>query len=94
MFSSVCESTVTSVIAFILAVALVETLLPAFNGVAETNLSFGDSTISNALPLLVLSALFVGLLAGRSPAFDTSFVVPPRADSSSGVEQVGVVVPS
>ena len=74
----VCESTVTSVIAFILAVALVERLLPAFNGVAETNLSFGIFDNFYALPLLVLSALFVGLLAGSYPAFYLSSFLPAQ----------------
>jgi len=63
------ESVLTALVAVILALLLVQLLLPAFNGITGKNLAmpYAESP-STVLGLLVL-VLFVGVLAGIYPAF-------------------------
>ncbi|HEY0109479.1 MAG TPA: FtsX-like permease family protein, partial [Fibrella sp.] len=61
------ESVLLSLFSFLVAVLLVATLLPFFNDLAGKQLSIGFLT-SWRMPLLLLTALGVGLLAGSYPA--------------------------
>jgi len=70
------ESVMLSLVALIVAVGLVEALLPVFNRLAEKSLS--SATLAEPLVVLVLIAVstVVGLLAGAYPAFVLSSFSP------------------
>ena len=78
------ESTVMSIIAGFLAVALVEILLPFFNTIAEKRLSVGLLDNVYSVPLIILFVLLVGLLAGAYPAFYLSSFLPAEVLKSDG----------
>ncbi|RIK74854.1 hypothetical protein DCC62_14505 [candidate division KSB1 bacterium] len=70
------ESILSAVIAFLLAIGLVEAMLPSFNALAGANLSLrlADNT-SVFLGLLGL-VLLIGIVAGSYPAFYLSRLAP------------------
>jgi putative ABC transport system permease protein len=70
------ESLLIAAISLILAVALALLLLPFFNQLSGKQLSFDFVKRAWLLPLLVLIALIVGLLAGSYPAFYLSSFKP------------------
>jgi putative ABC transport system permease protein len=63
------ESVFLSIFALIIAVILVYLLLPGYNNLIRLDLDFDIFSSSWTIPLLVLFAIFVGLLAGSYPAF-------------------------
>lgn len=70
------ESVLSTVIAFLFAIGLVEAMLPYFNSLAGANLSLniaGNTTVFLGLLVLVL---LVGLIAGSYPAFYLSRLEP------------------
>jgi len=78
IFQFLIEAVVLSFLALIIAIALVEISLPAFNSIAEKDLTFG--IFKNPLLLLILVgiALLVGLIAGSYPAFYLSWFEPVK----------------
>lgn len=70
------ESVLVSFFALVIAIALVELLLPVFNNIAQKELTlqyFGDPLV---IPSLFLFAIFIGLLAGTYPSFFLSSFKP------------------
>ncbi|MCK4853626.1 MAG: ABC transporter permease, partial [Bacteroidales bacterium] len=63
------ESVFLSIFALIIAVIIVYLLLPGYNNLIRLDLDFDIFSNSWSIPLLVLFAIFVGLLAGSYPAF-------------------------
>jgi putative ABC transport system permease protein len=72
------ESLVMSLFSFLLALALAWLLLPLFNQLTATSLSI-PWTQWRLLPVLVLAAVVVGLLAGLYPSFYLSGFRPAEA---------------
>jgi putative ABC transport system permease protein len=63
------ESVFLSIIALIFAVIFVYLLLPPYNNLIHLDLDFDLFSNTWTIPLLLLFAIFVGLLAGSYPAF-------------------------
>ena len=63
------ESVVLSLLALVVAVVLVYLLMPAYNNLIGMNLEFNIFSHTWALPLLILFAIFIGVLSGSYPAF-------------------------
>jgi putative ABC transport system permease protein len=63
------ESVMMSSAAVILAVGIVELLLPLFNNIADKKLSLGIFTDPLSIPILIGVGIVVGLIAGSYPAF-------------------------
>ncbi len=81
------ESTLMSIIAMFLAVGLVELLLPLFNDISGKQLTTGFFDNFYSVPLLVLFAIVVGVLAGSYPALFLSSFLPVdvlKADGRKG----------
>lgn len=78
IFQFLIEAVVLSFLALIIAIALVEISLPAFNSIAEKDLSFGIFKNPMLLLILVGIALLVGLIAGSYPAFYLSWFEPVK----------------
>ena len=70
------ESVVVSAVAVVLAVALVEVLLPAFNTLARKELTLDPIGDPLVIPLLCCLAVVVALVAGSYPAFYLSSFRP------------------
>ncbi|HEX6194188.1 MAG TPA: ABC transporter permease [Chitinophagaceae bacterium] len=70
------ESTLTAIIALLLAIAIAWLLLPYFNTLSGKSLSFQQLANSWLLPFLVLLPLVVGVVAGSYPAFFLSSFQP------------------
>jgi len=62
------ESTITVVIALLLAIGIATLVLPLFNNLAAKSLSIKDLLGVNILPFLIALPFIVGLLAGAYPA--------------------------
>jgi putative ABC transport system permease protein len=70
------ESILMSIIAVVLAVGIVELLLPFFNGIANKTLSLQLFSNPASIPVLVGFAVVVGIIAGSYPAFYLSSFHP------------------
>ncbi|WP_167611758.1 ABC transporter permease [Maribellus sediminis] len=70
------DSVLISFIALILAVLMVFLALPFFNNLLDTKVSFHLFSNFYTLPLLILFAIVVGILAGTYPAFYLSSFNP------------------
>jgi len=70
------ESIVLSILALILSIPLVKLLLPTFNDLVGTQISFVFSSAGYILLILLAIALIVGILAGSYPAFFLSAFQP------------------
>ncbi|MCP4727618.1 MAG: FtsX-like permease family protein [bacterium] len=70
------ESAVTAFLSFIIALILVYLLLPAFNGIANKELSIEMITSRNVLLGISMILIFVGLFAGSYPALFLSAFTP------------------
>jgi len=78
------ESTLMSIIAVFLAVGLVELFLPLFNNISGKQLSIGIFDNFYSIPLLLLFAVVVGILAGSYPALYLSSFIPVQVLKSDG----------
>ncbi|MDD5507722.1 MAG: ABC transporter permease [Bacteroidales bacterium] len=74
----ITESVVVSIIGLIIALALVEILLPYFNDFTGKNVTSNYFLNSNKLSLLLLITVFTGFIAGIYPAFYLSSFQPVR----------------
>lgn len=86
------ESILYSFFSFLIAVILVIAILPLFNKVAGVNLGL-PVTAWWVIPLLILSAGIIGLLAGLYPAFYLSYFKPIntlKGDLSLGSKNSGL----
>jgi len=63
------ESVFLSVFALIFAVIIVYLLMPGYNNLIQLDLEFNIFSSARIIPMLLLFAIFVGLLAGSYPAF-------------------------
>ncbi|MCP4723403.1 MAG: FtsX-like permease family protein [bacterium] len=70
------ESLLISIIALMISVVLVAVLLPFFNNLTETYFEISDLLTFTMVPILILVAITVGLLAGSYPAFFLSAFKP------------------
>ncbi|HUI30618.1 MAG TPA: ABC transporter permease [Candidatus Acidoferrales bacterium] len=70
------ESIVISFIAVVLAIGIVELLLPFFNQVADKKMSLHLFNDPLSLPVLICFAIVVGIIAGSYPAFYLSSFHP------------------
>jgi len=70
------ESMMITLFAMILALTLVEVILPFFNSFTETKLSVGYLSEWYIIPSLVALTLFIGLMSGLYPAFYLSSFNP------------------
>jgi putative ABC transport system permease protein len=70
------ESMVLTVFSLIIALILVELLLPAFNNLIGLNLSIDYFAKWYTIPILVLIAIFVGFMSGSYPSFVLSAYKP------------------
>ncbi len=74
----ISEAILTSLLAVILAVALVEVFLPSFNSFSGKVISLGLFENLTTIPLLICLAIIVGLTAGLYPAFYLSSFQPVK----------------
>jgi len=77
------ESVVLSLLALLLAVALVSILLPAYNNLIHMNLEFHVFGKTWILPALLLFAVGIGIFSGSYPAFVLASFRPSVVLSSS-----------
>jgi putative ABC transport system permease protein len=70
------ESILMSILAVVLAVGIVELLLPFFNQIANKALSLNLFSDPSSIPVLVCLAIVVGVIAGSYPAFYLSSFHP------------------
>jgi putative ABC transport system permease protein len=83
----ISESIVMSIVAVILAIGIVELLLPFFNQIASKKMSLHLFSDPLSIPVLVCFALVVGIIAGSYPAFYLSSFHPIdvlRSDTRKG----------
>jgi putative ABC transport system permease protein len=84
------ESFLTTLMALILAVVLVELFLPAFNHLADKDLDmFSLGPLRIVLGLLLIGA-FVGFASGSYPAFFLSSFKPVDVLKSGAMRGIGV----
>ncbi len=69
MIQFIGESVVTAIIAVVIAMGIVELVLPAFNNFSGKQLTLYPDTGLIGIPVILAFALIVGLLAGSYPAF-------------------------
>jgi len=74
----ITESFLLTIISLVLAILLVELLLPVFNNMLQTNLRIGYFSRWYVIPGIILLALFVGLFSGSYPAWFLSSFIPVR----------------
>ncbi len=87
------ESVIISAIALLLAVVLIYLALPAFNQLADQNLSLNFSEHPFLIPGLILFVLLTGILAGSYPAFYLSSFKPVavlKGKFSAGKKSIGL----
>ncbi len=77
------ESVVLSLLALAVAVLLVYILMPGYNNLIQKNLNLNLFDSSWILPLLVLFAMGIGILAGAYPAFVLASFKPSTVLSSN-----------
>jgi putative ABC transport system permease protein len=91
IFQFLVESIIVSFIAVIIAMTMVELVLPLFNNLAGKDMSLSYFTSWTVLPSLLVFGLIVGVIAGSYPAFFLSSFKPIKVlkgQVSSGVKGV------
>lgn len=76
------ESVVLSLLALVVAVILVDLVLPGYNNLIQLNLEFDVFDKSWIIPLLIAFAMLVGVAAGSYPAFVLASFNPAAVFSS------------
>jgi putative ABC transport system permease protein len=74
----ITESILLTFISLVLAIVLVELLLPVFNNMLQTNLKVGYFSSWYVIPGMVVLALLVGFLSGSYPAWFLSSFIPVK----------------
>ncbi len=77
------ESVVLSLLALIVAVGLVYLLMPSYNNLLDKSLVFNVFERSWIVPLLLIFAIFIGIISGGYPAFVLASFRPSAVLSSS-----------
>ncbi|TFH27221.1 MAG: FtsX-like permease family protein [Bacteroidia bacterium] len=77
------ESVILSLLALVVAIILVNILMPGYNNLIQKNLNFNVFDRSWILPLLVVFAIFIGIFSGGYPAFVLASFRPTAVLSSS-----------
>ncbi len=72
----IVESIFMSIISVFLAVGIVESLLPLFNDISGKSISLGIFSHLYSIPVLIIFAVVVGIIAGSYPAFFLSSFMP------------------
>jgi putative ABC transport system permease protein len=88
------ESVVLSLLALVGALVLVYVLLPAYNNLIRMDLDFNLFRTSWILPVLILFAILIGILAGGYPAFVLASFKPSAvltSNQSSGGRNRGIL---
>ncbi len=95
------ESVILSLLAFVIALPMVETLLPAFNQYADKNLTLFSYDNVYLILVLPLMAIFIGVIAGSYPAIFISSFQPVsilhgrlhggKANTKSGFRSILVI---
>ncbi len=78
VFQFLSESTLISLIAVFISIGLVELLLPLFNDISGKQLRLGVLDNFYSIPLLILFAVVIGIIAGSYPAFYLSSFIPVK----------------
>ncbi|CAN5794194.1 ABC transporter permease [soil metagenome] len=84
------ESTITALIALLIAIAIAYVVLPLFNDVAAKSLHVKDLLDMRILPFIIAIPFIVGILAGSYPAFYLSAFKPIavlKGNSNSGFKK-------
>ena len=89
MVQFLSESLLLTSAALLIALALVELLLPLFNQFVRGDLHFNATTVMAGAPAVLALTLLVGLLAGWYPAFFLSSFRPVTALKSSASSSSG-----
>ncbi|RFZ84930.1 ABC transporter permease [Mucilaginibacter terrenus] len=76
VYQFLTESVLTSFMALLIAVAVAMVMLPYFNGLAGRQLMINLSPSNWTTPVLIVTALTIGILAGLYPAFYLSAFQP------------------
>jgi putative ABC transport system permease protein len=74
----IIESVLLTVISTVLAIVLVELLLPVFNNMLQTNLRVGYFTRWYVIPGLLLLTLLIGFFSGSYPAWFLASFMPVK----------------
>lgn len=74
----ILESILLTILAAIIAVTLVELLLPLFNNMLQTDLEVGYFSHWYVIPGLLMLTLFVGIFSGSYPAWFLSSFMPVK----------------
>lgn len=74
----IMESFLMTMISLILAILIIELLLPVFNNMLQTNLRIGYFSRWYVIPGIILLALFVGFFSGSYPAWILSSFIPVK----------------
>ncbi len=72
------ESVVITFMALVLAIGLIDLTLPYFNGITGRSFQMDIASIGEFLPILLLTALVVGLFSGIYPAFFVTRFQPAK----------------
>lgn len=81
------ESMMIALIAVVLAIGIVELLLPSFNNIIERNITLSIRHDGYLFAVFILFGLFVGLLSGIYPAFFLSRFRPSKVLKGIGANQ-------
>jgi putative ABC transport system permease protein len=84
------ESILTSLIATIIAIVIVEITLPAFNSFAGRSLSLNGANLTNIIFGTLVLALLTGVLAGIYPAFVLSSFKPAAVLKASSANSLAM----
>ncbi len=71
-----CESTIITIFALLIALGFVEFILPSFNELFDMNVTFRTLTEPAAIAGILILTLFVGILSGSYPALFLSSFLP------------------
>ncbi len=88
----ITESVGLTVIAVVLAFALVEVMLPWFNYVADTNIALKNFGYINLFIVFMLGAVIIGIVSGVYPAFYLSAFQPAETLRGSSVKGKGAAL--
>ena len=72
------ESTLVTLAGAIIALAIVASVLPAFNNLADKSITLNAATLIRLIPALIISVLVIGCLAGLYPAIFLSAFKPVK----------------
>jgi putative ABC transport system permease protein len=72
------ESVFVTLIALVLALALIKILLPVFNNLVDKQLVFSYTENFSTIPLLLVLGIVIGIIAGSYPAFFLSSFKPMK----------------